>query len=396
MSSLYTTTVPSTHESNNLEMSEDATKETAALFAPEEHSPLKSTSVLQKLTGWRGTLALNIGVVTAVLIINVGILVWASMTFDSSDGQAVMLEGDCQATKRIATVSHLAINVTGSLLLSASNYTMQVLLSPTRDEVERVHKRGQWVAIGIHSWRNFTCVDRKRCWLWTVLALSSVPFHLMYNSVVFSSVTATQYHVAVVTQDFTTGAPFSSSATNSAISVLQNNSELTTMGNEKCIATYGSQFQSEYRNVLLVADGNVQTNSSIIWANFSSPESLPSYSWICLNSIDPHCNPDRLRKNVTKGQDWVVGGTTIKNCLLEKAPPTNCRINFNFSLLITVIVANVAKLVAMGITLWKLNTPTLATIGDAVSSFLERRDESFKGRCLASGSDLKTLLRIDP
>lgn len=132
-----------------------------------------------KLTGWRGTTAVNISVVAIVLAINLTFLVSVRMKYGSNDGQGIIYEGDCHITGRITIASHLFINIIGSLLLSGSNYTMQVLLSPSREEVDKAHENRRWLEIGTHSLRNFIHVNKARSILWTILALSSVPFHLM-------------------------------------------------------------------------------------------------------------------------------------------------------------------------------------------------------------------------
>lgn len=41
-----------------------------------------------------------------------------------------------------------------------------------------------------------------------MLALSSIPLHLLYNSAVFSTLSTQQYDVFVVSSDFVHGAPF--------------------------------------------------------------------------------------------------------------------------------------------------------------------------------------------
>lgn len=77
------------------------------------------------------------------------------------------------------TAVHVLINVLSTLLLSASNYTMQVLSSPRRSDLDMAHKKGQWLDIGILSVRNIRKVDTKRRVLWFVLAVSSIPLHLL-------------------------------------------------------------------------------------------------------------------------------------------------------------------------------------------------------------------------
>lgn len=45
------------------------------------------------------------------------------------------------------------ITVLGTLQLGASNYSMQCLSSPTRQEIDKAHSQGIWLDIGVPSLR---------------------------------------------------------------------------------------------------------------------------------------------------------------------------------------------------------------------------------------------------
>jgi len=57
--------------------------------------------------------------------------------------------------------------------------TMQVLSSPTRKEVDAAHAKREWMEIGIPSIRNLWDISLARTLLWIILALSSIPLHLL-------------------------------------------------------------------------------------------------------------------------------------------------------------------------------------------------------------------------
>jgi hypothetical protein len=97
------------------------------------------------------------------------------------DGLYIIYDGNCTYTKRLNMLLHLGINIIGTLLLSASNYCMQALSSPSRIEVNEAHKSGKYLDIGIHGFRNVCAgyIDRRKVWLWALLGLSSLPLHLM-------------------------------------------------------------------------------------------------------------------------------------------------------------------------------------------------------------------------
>lgn len=60
-------------------------------------------------------------------------------------------------------------------MLVASNYTMQFLSAPAREQVDRSHETGKWLTIGIASPRNLQ--TRKKAVLFTLLALVCLELH---------------------------------------------------------------------------------------------------------------------------------------------------------------------------------------------------------------------------
>lgn len=111
-------------------------------------------------------------------------------------------------TKRLDLWLHLAINLLSTLLLGASNYTMQCLSAPTRDEINKAHQQRISLDIGIPSIRNLRRISWNRIVLWWLLALSSVSLHFLYNSAVFSTLSTNPYTAAVVSTDFLTDTSF--------------------------------------------------------------------------------------------------------------------------------------------------------------------------------------------
>ena len=127
-----------------------------------------------------------IGAITAtiVLVINITFLAWITRTFPyEGSGIYTLVSGakgeSCSATKRWSTWLHLTINVFGTILLGASNYYMQVLSSPTRQEVNKAHSHKKWLDIGVPSVVNLFSIERKRIVIWVLLAFSSIPLHLV-------------------------------------------------------------------------------------------------------------------------------------------------------------------------------------------------------------------------
>jgi hypothetical protein len=95
-------------------------------------------------------------------------------------GIATIFTGSADEVSRMSTLLHVIINVLSTLLLSASNYAMQVLSAPTRNECVKAHQQRQWLDIGILSMRNIGSLTLLRKVLWFALGRSSIPLHLLY------------------------------------------------------------------------------------------------------------------------------------------------------------------------------------------------------------------------
>ncbi|KAF5024391.1 hypothetical protein F66182_3477 [Fusarium sp. NRRL 66182] len=82
---------------------------------------------------------------------------------------------------------------------------MQVLVAPTRQEVDRAHSEGHWLEIGVSSLRNFGYLSRYKTFLWLLFSLSSVPLHLLFNGCVLESKASNGYHVLMASDGFLNG-----------------------------------------------------------------------------------------------------------------------------------------------------------------------------------------------
>jgi hypothetical protein len=116
-----------------------------------------------------------------VLICNIALVVVGTRTYSgyNKDSVSTILEGDEARISGLNTLIHVIINALSTILLSASNYTMQVLISPTRDEIDSAHRARKWFKISLFSLRNLQIISRKHVILCVVLAISSLPLHLL-------------------------------------------------------------------------------------------------------------------------------------------------------------------------------------------------------------------------
>lgn len=140
---------------------------------------------------------------SAVLVTNCVATIVIHLEYSTQDGVSTAFEGDCHFVGQLSLGLHVVINILSSLLLSASNYTMQVLNAPTRSECDKAHARGDWLDIGITSLRNIARITWSRRVLWLLLGFSSVPIHLFYNSAAFKTIDANAFAVVLATPLFT-------------------------------------------------------------------------------------------------------------------------------------------------------------------------------------------------
>jgi hypothetical protein len=133
-----------------------------------------------RFNGWQWGVLTGSAIGILVLVTNcVFLLVGAVSGSGYNEGIATIFTGSADKVSLISTLLHIVINVLSTLLLSASNYAMQVLSAPTRNECVKAHRQGQWLDIGILSMRNIRSLTLRRKVLWFALGLSSIPLHLL-------------------------------------------------------------------------------------------------------------------------------------------------------------------------------------------------------------------------
>lgn len=131
------------------------------------------------LQGWQKGVVFGTAAAFMVLLMNVGFLAWIVAVLKFVNGNATIFSGNCNTVSRLELGLHLLINIFSTTLLAASNYCMQVLSAPTREEVDLAHVKYKWLDIGILSVRNLFFIDKRRTGLWLLLGLLSMPLHLL-------------------------------------------------------------------------------------------------------------------------------------------------------------------------------------------------------------------------
>lgn len=145
-------------------------------------------------------------------------------------------------------------------VLGTGNYTLQCLSSPTREEVNQAHRQRIPLDIGIPSLTNLRRLSWPSIFLWCLLALSSLPLHLKFHSVIFSKISTYQYHGYLVSTDFISDSIYHSSKIHLPESVVQNitllrdnPSSTDNLTNEECINSYHKKWIFDRSDFLAVS-----------------------------------------------------------------------------------------------------------------------------------------------
>lgn len=117
-------------------------------------------------------------------IILVSVIGGFSSKFPGTGGSSnskVIYDGSCNVASRWDTGIHVIINIISTCTLAASNYCMQALVAPTRQEIDLAHAKRRWLHIGGSGFRNLFAISHTRLGLWIILLLTATPFHLLYE-----------------------------------------------------------------------------------------------------------------------------------------------------------------------------------------------------------------------
>ncbi|KAK6719686.1 hypothetical protein SNK05_002817 [Fusarium graminearum] len=360
----------------------------------------------KKMDDWKVSLISGSCACTAVFIINLGLTIWSGVSLkDAADStetsRRIMYEGTCSTTRNINLVIHLIINVFGSILLSASNYGMQCLSTPTRADVDRAHAQGKWVDIGIPSFRFLTLEQTS-----AKLTASRL------NSVVYSSLSSYSYEVFgadrnlyLIEKDSDLPARKSTLATFKSRNMLV--SQLDNLTASECINEYGTTFQTKRADVILVFDFSMSKEESNQTYEINSALSHnvrrgdcieTGYDWICANeSCDTPCHfllPE-IKRQPDNWKPYRLYDNKVKYCLSQPAPQ-RCRLNFDITLASIVLVVNFVKAIILAFIAFRPPKEPLFVLGDAIQSFMTRPEENPRGSCLISAHSVRNDLLDEP
>ena len=290
-------------------------------------------------------------------------------------GVGTIQDGSCTEVRSLSLWLHVAINALSTLLFSASNYTMQCLTSPTRNEVDKAHKQGIRLDIGVPSMRNLKLISSNRIVLWWLLALSGIPLHFLYNSAIFSTLSAQDYTVYAISASLLDQNPSSWPSLNMSddntprfsLSHFENATKCDRLDNQDCIESYSPRIMSDRADVLTVTNGyNVfQFIADTYHISGYCFNCTPPYAWICYDYQDDRnnrvkgmnysaiwCNTHTMVES-KQAADWTVSskvnGTEnhpVQYCLSQPVYP-HCTLKFSLVILIIVIGCNLMKSLCM-------------------------------------------------
>jgi hypothetical protein len=221
--------------------------------------------------------------------------------------------------------------------------------------------------------------------------------------------------VFVVSKDFLTGGPWEVSNVNSGtfqetsfemtkknvMDLQQSIPSLERLSAPDCVRAYSTDILSDRKNLLAVTSNATSDNTVIgssdkstvntVFSWLDSGEILgDTYWWLCSGSLEGTygCDYSSIVSQASNGT-WMLNTlapVVIEYCLSERVEE-RCRLQFNLPIMIVVIICNLGKATAMLLSLWKLTSTPLATIGDAAASFLDTTDDTTSGLCLSSKKD---------
>jgi hypothetical protein len=83
------------------------------------------------------------------------------------------------------------------------------VIAPSTADIRAAHSKFSWLDIGVPSPRNLIRLPWKKTAIWVLLALSSVPLHLVANSTIFTTDWAAEkFSVALVAESFLNSTPY--------------------------------------------------------------------------------------------------------------------------------------------------------------------------------------------
>ena len=392
--------------------------------------------VRRRFSGWRAGLVLAISADAVVVLLTLVLTFTAAFGFQRDGDDAILVNQGCGGTKHWSVWLHLLINILSTIMLSTSSYTMQCLGSPTRSEINIAHAEGKWLNIGVPSLSNLFRVKKTRRILYIGLVVTSLPLHLLANSIVYETQGANSYLVSVVDPKFVstplsdlhTGYAYHVTGFDSPENVIRGNQTegsphnsislgwnftetlknlvptMDHLDNRQCIEAYSDPFSPTRGNVIAVASQNfinVNNTNYINQLYYQSVDFCPDCqtyrnwsnpsAWTCAFT-SPSKNTPVISCNAqaaaSQADSFSIEDIDIGYCLSEKVAE-HCQLRASIPLMVVVVICAFVKTLLIFLVLKTMPTEILATIGDAIASFLNSPESRTEGACLLTRGDVQ-------
>ncbi|KAK7908398.1 hypothetical protein PG985_015701 [Apiospora marii] len=399
-------------------------------------------------TGWRQAAHVNCTILAATSVTLLGCTIGA---FKHTHGAlkthmfyAGTCAGDGSGAARVNLALHLAINVVSTAALASSSFFMQVLNAPSRREVDRAHRRGTFLGIGVPSVRNAFHVGRFKTCLLVAGGEDKLGYATNENADIQGSSFTHYGFNQNISEYLQSDAPVVRNISVTAASA----SNWVRISPEECYNTYlYCDGLRNYRDVVVVAEfwdrmvpadepnslwytaqcaqfahsagdtpvecGNTCTRA--LSSNFDGkfdqalPEWREGYTWAYkffrgieysfqdwnlrdpFSGYHPSLNDYNPLNNTYRSGLLGDGDLTVKYCLAEPVGRI-CHVGVSTTLLLAVSVCILIKTVAAVTATCILggrNHEPLVTTGDVVQSFLCRPDPVTARRCLLGQRDAR-------
>jgi hypothetical protein len=125
-------------------------------------------------------LRIQMSVAVLIFALQLGVTIWSIYAFPSdARGTGTFFWGDCSTIRTADKAAHVALNILSSLFLGVGHYCMQILVAPTREELDSAHRMGKAMEIGVPSLKNLKRIESKRVVTWVVFGAIATLLHVL-------------------------------------------------------------------------------------------------------------------------------------------------------------------------------------------------------------------------
>ncbi|KAI1338532.1 hypothetical protein F5Y15DRAFT_120594 [Xylariaceae sp. FL0016] len=328
--------------------------------------------------------------------------IWVATGHKAEPGLVFTLQtGSCKAAESVNFWVHLLINSLASALYAVSSFIMQRLAAPTRQDIDRAHQARSSMKIGSLAITNFALLSKKRLAVFGVLWASSLPLHLMFNSLIVYTSTNAEWssYVVSVSEDTLKSYTANTSTLEApgtrnyaelpgdlddgefvAQYILHQQPPLVDLPLDECINTFGSGSSETWGDVVLVYITEREYSLYTSWVLSQPYVRIGSYlpaeiygdpwHWMC-DALSDTCDAQRILDS----GEWIINDLKISRCLARRLPEL-CELNVSLGIMVSVLACISGKLIATLLAIVLCREMSLLTVGDAVASFLETPDKA--------------------